>query len=125
MASLMPICAGLVGPKSENVKISLALACPKWASKRQTHISAANFAGPKKALVRQESEPKEQRSDRSETRSPKDVLSEPLRRRKIDFVGSKCFVSIWELCFLLRQGAHGCKSRETRWPESEKCNPKA
>ena len=66
MASLMPMCAGLVGPRSENVKISSASVRPKWAYKQQTHISAKDFACPKKALALQESEPKEQRSDRSE-----------------------------------------------------------
>ena len=44
MASLMPMCAGLVGPKSEDVKNSSALVRPKWAYKQQTHISAAYFA---------------------------------------------------------------------------------
>ena len=38
MASLMPICGGLVGLKNENVKISSALIRPKWAYKQQTHI---------------------------------------------------------------------------------------
>ena len=27
-----------------------------------------------------------------------------------------------KLCFLLGQGAHVCKNREKRWPESETCN---
>ena len=36
MASLMAMCAGLVGPRSENVKASLALVRPKWACKQQT-----------------------------------------------------------------------------------------
>ena len=67
------MCAGLVGPRSENVKVSLALVRPKWACKQQTHVSAAYFACPKKALVRREREPKRQRSDRSEKRSSKEV----------------------------------------------------
>ena len=94
MASLMPMCAGLVGPRSENVKISSASVRPKWAYKQQTHISAAYFACPKKALVRREREPKRQRSDRSEKGSSKEGLSDPFRRRKSDFFASKCFVSI-------------------------------
>ena len=66
MASLMPICADLVGLKSENIKISSALIRPEWAYKQQTPIFPTYFACPKKALARQESDPKEQRSDRSE-----------------------------------------------------------
>ena len=95
MASLMPICTGLVGPRSENVKISSASVRPKWAYKQQTHISAAYFACPKKAPVRREREAKRQRSDRSEKRSSKEALSDPFRRRKSEFFGSKCFVSIF------------------------------
>ena len=38
MASSMPLCAGLVGLKSENDKISSALVRPKWACKQQAHI---------------------------------------------------------------------------------------
>ena len=94
MVSLMAMCAGLVGPRSENVKVSLALVRPKWACKQQTHVSAAYFACPKKALVRREREPKRQRSDRSEKRSSKEGLSDPFRRRKSEFFASKCFVSI-------------------------------
>ena len=86
MATLMPRCAGLVGLKSENVKISLASARPKWAYKQQTHISAAYFACPKKAPVRREREPKRQRSDRSEKRCLKEAPSDPFRRRKSDFL---------------------------------------
>ena len=77
MASLMAKCAGLVGPKSENVEISSALVRPKWAYKQQTHISAVNFACPTKAPVRREREPKRQRSDRSEKRSSNEGLSDP------------------------------------------------
>ena len=80
------MCAGLVGPRSENVKISSASVRPKWAYKQQTHISAAYFACPKKALARQESEPKRQRSDRSEKRFLKVALSYPIRRRKSDLL---------------------------------------
>ena len=94
MATLMPTCTGWVGLKSENVKVSLALVRPKWACKQQTHVSAAYFACPKKALVRREREPKRQRSDRSEKRSSKEGLSDPFRRRKSEFFASKCFVSI-------------------------------
>ena len=65
MATLMPICTGLVGRKSENVKISSVSVRPKWAYKQQTHIFPTYAACPKEALARQESEPKEQRSDRS------------------------------------------------------------
>ena len=78
----MHMCAGLVGPKSDNVKNSLASLRPKWACKQQIHIFATTSACPKKAPVRQEREPKEERSDRSKNRSPKDALSEPIRRRK-------------------------------------------
>ena len=95
MASLMPMCAGLVGPKSETIKNSLASVRPKWACKQQTHISATNFACPKMAPVRREREPKRQRSDRSEKRCSKEVLSDSFRRRKRDFFGSKSFVSIF------------------------------
>ena len=94
MATLMPTCTGWVGLKSENAKVSLALVRPKWACKQQTHVSAAYFACPKKALVRREREPKRQRSDRSEKMSSKEGLSDPFRRRKSDFFASKCFVSI-------------------------------
>ena len=80
MASLMPICADLVGLKSENIKISSALIRPKWAYKQQTHIFPTYFACPKEAAVRREREPKEQRSDRSKKRSPKEVL--PRKNKK-------------------------------------------
>ena len=83
---------GLLGPKSENVTISSASVRPKWAYKQQIHISATNCACP-----RQKREPREQRSDRGEKRSPKEVLSEPLRRRKSEFVRSNCFVSIFRI----------------------------
>ena len=73
------MCAGLVGPRSENVKISSVLVRPKWAYKQQTHISAAYLACPKKAPVRREREPKRQRSDRSEKTSSKEALSDPFR----------------------------------------------
>ena len=98
MASLMPMCAGLVGPRSENVKVSLALVRLQWACKQQTHIFPTYFACPKKALVRREREPKRQRSDRSEKRSSKEALSDPFRRRQSEFVGSKCFVSMFVNC---------------------------
>ena len=94
MASLMLICADLVGLKSENVKISSALIRPKWAYKQQTHIFPTYFACPKKAPVRREREAKRQRSDRSEKRSSKEGLSDPFRRRKSELFGSKCFVLI-------------------------------
>ena len=94
MATLMPICTGSVGRKSENVKISSASVRPKSAYKQQTHISAAYFACPKKVPVRREREPKRQRSDRSEKRSSKEALSDPFRRRKSELLRSNCFVSI-------------------------------
>ena len=94
MASLMPMCAGLVGPKSENIKNSSASVRPKWACKQQTHISATNFASPKRAPVRREREPKRQRSDRSEKGTSKEGLSDPFRRRKSVMFGLTCFVSI-------------------------------
>ena len=97
MASLMPMCAGLVGPKSEHVKMSSASVRPKWAYKQQTNISAAYFARPKKALLRREREPKRQRSDRSEKGSSKEALADPLRCRKSELFGSKCFVSILKI----------------------------
>ena len=97
MASLMHIRAGLVGPKSANVKISSALVRPQWAYKQQTHISAAYVACPKRAPVRREREPKRQRNDRSGKRSSKEALPDPFRRRKSEFVGSKCFVSILKI----------------------------
>ena len=97
----MPICAGLVGPKGEHVKISLALVGLKTANPR----SAANFACPKKDLARQENEPKRQRSDRSEKRSSKEALSDPFRRRKSEFVGSKCFVSILKIVLPAQAGS--------------------
>ena len=84
-----------MGPKSENVKISSAWIRPKWAYKQQTHIFPTYFACPKEALARQESEPKRQRNDRSEKRSSKEALSDPFRRRKSKFFGSKCFISIF------------------------------
>ena len=86
------MCAGLVGPRSENAEISSASVRPKWAYKQQTHISAAYFACPKKALVRQERAPKRQMSDRSEKRISKEGLSDPFRHRNSGFFGSKCFV---------------------------------
>ena len=86
MASLMPICAGLLGPRSENVKISSALVRPKWACKQQTHVSAAYFACPKKALVRREREPKRQRSDRSEKGLQKRVYPTLFDAEKVNFL---------------------------------------
>ena len=83
MASMMAT-MGLMGPKSENVKISSAWIRPKWAYKRQTHILAAYVACPKEALARQESEPKRQRNDRSENISSKEVLSDPFRSPTIE-----------------------------------------
>ena len=91
------MCAGLVGPRSENVKVSLALVRPKWACKQQTHVSAAYFARPKKALVRREREPKRQRSDRSEKNCSKEGLSDRFRRRKSEFFVLKCFVLILKI----------------------------
>ena len=91
------MCAGLVGQKSENIKNSLAWVRPKWACKQQAHIFAANFASPKRGPVRREREPKRQRSDRSEKGSSKEALADPLRRRKSELFGSKCFVSILKI----------------------------
>ena len=95
------MCAGLVGQKSENIKNSLAWVSPKWACKQQAHIFAANFAAnfasPKRGPVRREREPKRQRSDRSEKGSSKEALADPLRRRKSELFGSKCFVSILKI----------------------------
>ena len=93
----MPTCAGLVGQKSENIKNSLDWVRPKWACKQQTHIFAATFASPKRAPVRREREPKRQMSDRSEKGTSKEALSDPLRRRKRELFGSKCFVSILKI----------------------------
>ena len=86
MASLMPMCAGLEGPKSENIKNSSASVRPKWACKQETHTFATNFASPKRAPVRREREAKRQRSDRSEKGTSKEDLSDPFRRRKSDFL---------------------------------------
>ena len=91
------MCAGLVGQKSEHIKNSLASVRPKWACKQQTHISATNFASPKRAPVRREREPKRQRSDRSEKGTSKEGLSDPFRRRKSDIFGLKCFVPILKI----------------------------
>ena len=91
------MCAGLVGPKSENVKNLSAAVRPKWACKQQTHISATNSVCPKRAPVRREREPKRQKSDRSENGSSKEALSDPFRRRKSAIFGSKCFVSILKI----------------------------
>ena len=99
------MCAGLVGPKSENIKNSSASVRPKWACKQQTHISATNSACPKKAPVRREREPKRQRSDRSEKGSSKEALSDPLRRRKSELFGSKCFVSILKIVLPAKAGS--------------------
>ena len=95
----MPMCAGLVGPESENVKNSSASVRPRWACKQQTHISATKYACPKRALVRREREPKRQKSDRSEKRSSKEALSDPFRRRKSRFFSSKCLVSFLKIVF--------------------------
>ena len=97
MASLMPMCAGLVGQKREHIKNSLASVRPKWACKQQTHISATNFAFPKRAPVRREREPKRQRSDRSEKGTSKEGLSDRFRHRKSEIFGLKCFVSILKI----------------------------
>ena len=102
-----------MGPKSENVKISSAWIRPKWAYKQQTHIFPTYFACPKEALARQESEPKRQRNDRSEKRSSKEALSDPFRRRKSELLVQNVSYRYLELCFLLGQGAHFCKNRET------------
>ena len=80
----MPLCAGLVGSKSENVTISLASVRPKWAYKQQTHIFPTYVACPKEALARQESEPKRQRNERSEKGSSKQALSDPFRGPQSD-----------------------------------------
>ena len=74
-----------MGPKSETVKISSVWIRPKWACKQQTHTFATNFACPKEALARQESEPKRQRNDRSEKGSSKEALSDSFRCRKCNF----------------------------------------
>ena len=118
------MCAGLVGPIGENVKISSALVRPKWAHKQQTHISAAYFACPKRAPVRREREPKRQRSDRSEK-----GLQESLYPTLFDVEQVNCLVQnasyrFFKLCFLHRQGAHFCKNRKKIWLKSEKCTPK-
>ena len=97
MATLMPMRAGLVGPKSENAKNLLASVRPKWACKQHTQISATCFACPKRAPVRREREPKRQRSDRSEKGTSKEGLSDPFRRRKSEIFGLKCFVSILKI----------------------------
>ena len=97
MASLMPMCAGLVGQKNEHIKNSLASVRPKWACKQQTHISATNSACPKRAPVRREREPKRQRSDRSEKGYSREAVSNLFRRRKSKLFGSKCFVSILKI----------------------------
>ena len=49
---------------------------------KETHILATDFTCPQKARARTESEPGEERSDRSENTSPKQALSKPFRRRK-------------------------------------------
>ena len=89
------MCADLVVLKTEIIKISSALIRPKWAYKQQAHISSTYFACPKEAAVRREKEPKEQRSDGSETRSSKEGLSDPFRRRQSELFGSRCFVLIF------------------------------
>ena len=94
MASLMPMCAGLVGPKSEDVKNLLAPVRPKWSCKQQTHISATNSACPKRAPVRRDRGPERQRSDRSEKGYSKEALSDPFRSRTSECFSSKCFVEI-------------------------------
>ena len=86
-----------MGPKSENVKISSAWIRPKWAYKQQTHVFPTNFACPKEALARQESEPTRQRNDRSEKRSSKEALSDPRRGPKSDIFDLKCIVSIFRI----------------------------
>ena len=85
----MPMCTGLVGPRSENVKVSSASVRFQWAYKQQTHVFTTYFACSKKALARQESELKRQRSDKSGKRSSNEGLSAPFRRRKIEMFSSR------------------------------------
>ena len=106
MATLMPMCAGLVGPKSEHIKNSLVSVRLKSACKQQTHISATNYACPKRAPVRREREPKRQRSDRSEKGTSKEGLSDPSRRRKSDTFGFKMLRVDFENCASCVGGEH-------------------
>ena len=124
MAILMPTCTGLVGLKSENVKISSASVRPKWAYKQQTHIFTIHFAFPKKALARQEREPKQQRGDRTEKRSSKEALSDPFRRRKSELFGSKCFVLILGIVLPASAGSTFLKTCGSRSELEHKMSPK-
>ena len=96
MATLMPLCAGLVGPKSENVEISLVL--------------PLLFEGSRGPRVRQDRE----------------QFAEPwgLGGGRSRFLVKNASCRFGELCFLLRQEPHFCKNGETIWPESEKCTQK-
>ena len=104
------MCAGLLGPRSENVKISSALVRP------ERHILPVQR--------RPRYDEKGNRRDKGAIGAKKG-LQKRLYPILFDVEKVNCLVQnasyrFWELCFLLGQGAHFCKHREKRWPESEK-----
>ena len=83
------------------------------------------FAFPQKVPVRQEREPKQQRSDKSEKGIQKRLYPTLFDVEKVNFLLQNASYRFWKLCFLPLRGAHFCKNGEKIWPESEKCTLKS
>ena len=124
MASLMPICAGFVGPKSENVKISSALIRPKWAYKQQTHIFPHILPVQRRPRYDEKGKRRDKGAIGAKKGLQKRLYLTVFEVEKVNFLVQNASYRSLELCFLLRQGAHVCKNRENIWPKSEKCRRK-
>ena len=120
----MLLCAGLVGLKSESVKISLALVRPWWVYKQQTHSFATIFACPKKAPVRREREPKDKGTIGTKKNLQRRLYPTLFDIEKVGLLVQNALSRFLELCFLPLRGAHFCKHGEKIWAESEKCTLK-
>ena len=92
MASVMGICGGMVGPKSENVEKVL--------------VFKAFFEGSRAPRVRQ---------DREQPSEP-----DRFEVQKVMFLIKNAFCLYLELCFLQQRGVHFQKNHEKMLPGSEK-----
>ena len=97
MASVMGICGGMVGPKSENVEKVL--------------VFKAFFEGSRAPRARQ---------DREQPSGPG-----RFEVQKVMFLIKNAFCLYLELCFLQQRGVHFQKIHEKSWSESEKWSRKS
>ena len=109
---MMGIRRGVMGPKSENVKMSSAWIRPKWAYKQQAHIFPTYFACPKEAWHDKKANRRDKGTIGAKTGLQKRLYPTPVEVQKVIFLIKNALCLYSELCFLCGRGAHFQKKYE-------------